>query len=34
MMAQVASSQASKLAVGDRVRVGVEPSPVLVVAGS
>jgi putative spermidine/putrescine transport system ATP-binding protein len=32
VMAAVASSQASKLTVGDRVRVGVEPSPVLVVA--
>ena len=32
VMAAIASSQASKLAVGDKVRVGVEPSPVLVVA--
>ncbi len=31
LMAQVASSQAAKLAVGDKVRVGVEPSPVLVI---
>jgi putative spermidine/putrescine transport system ATP-binding protein len=32
MMAQLPSSQATKLAVGDRVRVGVEDTPVLVIA--
>ncbi len=32
LMAQVASSQATKLAAGDRVRVGVEDTPVLVIA--
>ncbi len=32
--AQVSSSQALRYAVGDRVRLGVEPTPVLVVEGS
>jgi protein involved in polysaccharide export with SLBB domain len=33
LMAQLPSSQAIKLAPGDKVKVGVEDTPVLVIAG-